>query len=275
MDTSLRIILLLVGIFIIAGIVWDTLRAKRQEKDRQLAKSSRIDLHKKLEDSLEDSDDLDAPENLEQETETVVLKKTPLISSPQSPLIQRQTIEDDRAASPSSSASASTKSASMADPATSQSSSQSSHISYSSQTAHTSSAPAAPVILNLMARQGQIFSGKKLLEAFNEVYLHFGEMQIFHYHEHPDGTGDIVFSVTSAVEPGVFDHSKMDQFGTPGLTFFFIPSRQNLSVSAFEAMLRIAKQLAMRLDGELRDDKRLLLTNHGIDRYRERVRLHA
>ena len=128
------------------------------------------------------------------------------------------------------------------------------------------------IILHVMARQPGFFLGKKLFEAFQEAHLFYGEMNIFHRHENTDGVGRIMFSVASAVEPGSFEFSKAESFVTPGLTLFFQVDRPNQSIAAFELMLRTAKQLMMRLDGEIKDDQYKFLTLPIIERYREKVR---
>lgn len=369
METSLRIILLLVGIFIIAGIIWDTLRARRSAKDREAAKAKqqgrvvRIEMESEkqscLAEELAGSDPNAQPlagsdpnvqnaqlelDNLE--IETVIIKATPMQSSSKSPLLHRQTMEDDeealekanvindeqyefaedlyqkielpvielqegeltavqesftdklgdefvgKAVSTKTFASASPSSgalSSAAKPASSINSANSPDYAakYKSTSPLTSNSSSntngdfkqnafyhsGPIILSVMARNPGVFSKRKLLEAFREANLYYGEMQIYHYHEHLDGTGDIVFSVTSAVEPGILNISDLDFYTTPGLTLFFLPSRPNLSIASFESMLRVAKLLAMRLDGELRDDERRILTLQRIDKYRDRVRM--
>jgi cell division protein ZipA len=98
-------------------------------------------------------------------------------------------------------------------------------------------------------------------------------MDIFHRYDNPEEASDPIFSVASAVEPGTFDLSQMETMVTPGIMLFFKLSTPNQSIAAFELMLRIARQLAQRLDGELRDDRRRLLTIQSIENYRERVRM--
>lgn len=129
------------------------------------------------------------------------------------------------------------------------------------------------IALSIMARQPGMFLGKKLQDAFVEAQLEFGDMDIFHRYDNRADGKEPIFSVASAVEPGVFDLVHMDTMTTPGLMLFFKLSTPNQSIAAFELMLRIARQLAQRLDGELRDDRRRLLTIQSIEQYREKVRM--
>jgi len=128
------------------------------------------------------------------------------------------------------------------------------------------------IVLQVMAKNAEQWNGRQLIEAFNQSHLYYGDMQIFHRHENMDGTGSVIFSLASAIEPGYFEADSMEDYKTPGLTLFFNTTRPNQSVAAFELMLRIAKQLAQRLGGEVRDDKRKPLTITLIESYRERVR---
>lgn len=131
------------------------------------------------------------------------------------------------------------------------------------------------VALSIMARQPGVFLGKKLQDAFAEAKLVFGDMCIFHRYDtrEDEDLKAPIFSLALAVEPGIFDLARMDAMVTPGLMLFFQLSTPNQSIAAFELMLRIARQLAQRLDGELRDDRRRLLTIQSIENYREKVRM--
>lgn len=138
----------------------------------------------------------------------------------------------------------------------------------------TPSVPMSDIIaLSVMARQPSVFLGRKLQDAFLESQLRFGEMDIFHRYDNFEEVSEPIFSVASAVEPGTFSLEHMDILVTPGIMLFFKLSTPNQSIAAFELMLRIARQLAQRLDGELRDDRRRLLTVQSIENYRERVRM--
>lgn len=127
------------------------------------------------------------------------------------------------------------------------------------------------MLIHVVAKNG-IFSGGDLLEAFNEAHLYYGEMQIFHRYANLDGSGNLVFSVVSAIEPGYFELSKMANLVTPAITLFFKLTKTNQPIAALEAMLRVAKQLASRLQGELRDEKHRFVTHATIEQYRSVVR---
>ena len=126
--------------------------------------------------------------------------------------------------------------------------------------------------LNVMAKGNQTFTGEELVEILITAGLKFGEMDIFHSHLGGNEEGPVIFSVANILNPGTFDLSNMRNFRTKGLTLFLvIPSPKN-NQQAFNDMLRMAEHLKTRLDGELRDDQRNLMTSQTVEHYRDRIR---
>ncbi len=216
METSLRLLLLLVGLVIVVGIIWDTRRnSAGKQKHKPIVRD-----RSEAEDLI--IEDIAEPEILTENSGVFTDKaeeSAPITPSPSTPAKTPEII-----------------------------------------------------LLHVMARESNLFFGKALFKALNEAYLYYGDMQIFHRHEETDGSGKRLFSLVSSVEPGYFEAAKREDFKTPGITLFFELIEPNRSIAAFEVMLRTAKQLAMRLDGELRDSRHKPLTIHEIEHYRERVR---
>lgn len=219
METGLRLLLLIVGFVIIAGIIWDNCRDKKKKK-------SPVTNRDRTHDNFATTD-LDADLN-----ELDIAFDEPSFKTEAN---EKLRLAYDRS----------------------------------------KSIPSEIISLHIFARSNKPFTGEKLLDAFTDFHLYYGDMQIFHRFEERDGSGEIVFSVMSSIEPGYFVLSKMAEVKTPAITLFFTITEPNQSVAAFELMLRTAKQLAMRLDGELKDDGRQTLTIHGIEKYRERIRLKS
>ena len=211
METGLRILLLLIGIAIIAGIIWDF----RRHAAKKHAKAS-FNRDRTMEDDLV----LDL--NLEPTFESAILK-TPVI--PKSLKTEVEPFKEGEI-----------------------------------------------VLIHVMARRPNLFTGDKILETFHESHLFYNDDQVFDRYENIDGTGNSIFSVVSAIEPGIFEISKMSHFKTPGITLFFAITRPNQAIAAFELMLRTARLLATRLSGELKDDKHQLLTANTIEHVRDRIR---
>jgi len=143
----------------------------------------------------------------------------------------------------------------------------------SSRTAASSASPEAPpdelIVINVVAPREQPFTGVRLLEALRSNGLRYGEMNIFHRID-PD-TRVQHYSVANIIEPGTFDMAAVEDFRTPGLCFFMrLPGPEN-PVEAFEDMHQVARDVAQRLGGELKDERRSILTGQMVEHYRHRV----
>lgn len=127
------------------------------------------------------------------------------------------------------------------------------------------------IILTLLANKERPYVGYELLQALLASGLRFGKMQIFHRYQQLNGTGPIIFSMASIVQPGTFELSKMGGFACPGLTMFLrVSQQQNLSES-FDLMLDTARQLTDDLGGDVCDENREILSNGKIADIRDRI----
>lgn len=134
--------------------------------------------------------------------------------------------------------------------------------------------PVEVIIVNVMSREPEGLAGARLLETVLSCGLRYGEMNIFHYHlsETDDTT---LFSMANILKPGTFDLNSMQSFQTPGVSFFMsLPLRGGEKVSAmetFEKMLACAKKVAQNLNGELRDERRSVMTGQTVEHCRQRI----
>lgn len=134
--------------------------------------------------------------------------------------------------------------------------------------------PAEPdevLIINVMARNGQRFSGGDLLQALMGQKMKFGAMDIFHRHTDDDGYGPVIFSLANMVVPGTFNLAAMRDFSTPGVSIFMSLPVEAESIAAFDTMAATAKALAEELGGELKDENRSVMTRQTIEHSRQRV----
>jgi len=128
------------------------------------------------------------------------------------------------------------------------------------------------LVLNVMAKNGRVFSGDDLLHVLITSGLKFGEMNIFHKRLSKEHQGTVIFSVANMLNPGTFDLNNMDEFTTLGISFFLaLPTAIN-NLDAFEQMLGVAQDIRDTLDGDLKDDHRNGMTAQTIEHYRQRVR---
>lgn len=127
------------------------------------------------------------------------------------------------------------------------------------------------VVFHVLAKDNTHFDGPNVLQALLSMGLKHGEMSIFHRHEQPNGQGEVEFSVASMAEPGIFDLDTMGSFVTPGLSLFLkIPGPVN-PLHTMDAMLEAADKLATRLGGDVVDQDFAPLTAEGIEALRAGV----
>lgn len=136
-------------------------------------------------------------------------------------------------------------------------------------------ADAAPVeevlVINVVARDDFGFKGPALLQNILESGLRFGEMDIFHRHESMAGNGEVLFSMANALKPGTFDLDDIEGFSTRAVSFFLSLPGPRHPKQAFDVMVAAARKLAHELGGELKDDQRSVMTAQTIEHYRQRI----
>ena len=116
----------------------------------------------------------------------------------------------------------------------------------------------------------QLINGRQLLELLLQYGLRYGDMQIFHRHEHPTGQGDVLFSMAQAVEPGTFNIDTLERDLVPGVSFFMsLPGVK--STLSFDLMIDTARRLAHELQADLVDAKSEVLTAKVLESWRDEV----
>lgn len=132
--------------------------------------------------------------------------------------------------------------------------------------------PAGKVVtLFVLAPKGVPFSGNLIANAMDKTGLKFGDMDVFHRYENVNGIDEQIFSVASMLEPGTFDFDDMESFSTPGLVLFLqLPAAVD-AISAFDDMVRTARNLSVHLEGSVRDATHSVLSNQTVSHLREDV----
>ena len=102
--------------------------------------------------------------------------------------------------------------------------------------------------------------------------MRYGDRSIFHRYARKDGTGRILFSLANGVEPGSFDINKMEDSVTPAISLFMSLPGPKEAQKAFTLMEETARQLALDLGAELKDENYSVLTQQTIEHYRQRIR---
>ena len=101
------------------------------------------------------------------------------------------------------------------------------------------------------------FLGQGLVEVLLDSGMTFGEMEIYHQ---LDDSATQLFSLASAVEPGTFNLSSIDQFSTPGVSLFMRVHELAAPLQVLDSMLSVANSIAQELNGEVRDETRSVMT---------------
>lgn len=138
------------------------------------------------------------------------------------------------------------------------------------QTAATS--PQEVIIINVMAKPGTVFDGYELLPVLQLQGMRLGDMSIFHKHSGSNASGTVIFSMANMVKPGIFDLATMENFTTPGVSFFLQLPNKYGNMTSFDQMLTAANALKHALDAELKDENRSVLTRQTLGHYRQRIR---
>lgn len=133
----------------------------------------------------------------------------------------------------------------------------------------------SPLMMFLLAKENRQLAGYELLQALLAAGLRFGEGNLFHRHQSPNGQGTIMCSLAAATPSGVFDLQNMGAFVVRGLCLFMQASgNPTIDEERFEMMLDTARKLSDGLDTYLLDDKRQPLSDESVRRYQNILKLH-
>lgn len=127
--------------------------------------------------------------------------------------------------------------------------------------------------LFVIAKDPKGFEGSKLMRLLGTAGLQYGKMNIFHKYD--EAENEVMFSIASAVEPGMFDLNKLSLQFIPGITLFTVFSNVAEPRQAFDTLVRTAKQLAFGLNGELRDQYHNPLTLQIIENYKSNLGVYS
>lgn len=127
-------------------------------------------------------------------------------------------------------------------------------------------------VINVDSRDPEGFKGADLKRLLEACGLEHGDMGIYHRHENDDTHTPVQFSVANAVEPGTFAPSSMASMSTPAISFFMSLPGPNDSLQAYDFMIETAQCVVRNLGGDLKDERRSVMTAQTIEHGRQRVR---
>ncbi|MDT8387155.1 MAG: cell division protein ZipA C-terminal FtsZ-binding domain-containing protein [Thiogranum sp.] len=126
-------------------------------------------------------------------------------------------------------------------------------------------------VISIIAPEGQQFEGAVLHRALLHNKLRLGERGIYERLTLHGGRELPVFGLANLVKPGIFEPGDLADFSTPGVTLFLqLPCAVN-AVEAFDDFVNTAERLAVEIGGELRDERHGVLTHQALMQVRERV----
>ena len=132
-------------------------------------------------------------------------------------------------------------------------------------------APKLLIQINVI-RKNQEISLSEIESACKTLELVHGKMGIFH---RIDDKNQILFSIASAVEPGIFPKKADESFHTPGVSLFsqFPNARDGMII--FADMLNTANRFCSIFKADLLDENQHKMTKQSIDHLRENILEHS
>ncbi|MDF1796179.1 MAG: cell division protein ZipA [Coxiellaceae bacterium] len=127
------------------------------------------------------------------------------------------------------------------------------------------------ISIHLVAAADREYVGYELLQAILATGLRYGDMQIFHRHQERNGSGPVLFSMSSISEPGTFDLPNIGGFSCRGVSFFMRYDNISDPQQAFHAMIEAAMMMQEDLGGHVLASDRQPLDQAVIEHYEQQI----
>lgn len=128
------------------------------------------------------------------------------------------------------------------------------------------------IVFNILARPGQVFSGRQIREAAELHGFSYGEMQIFHCHaDKLSDHAQAVCSFANLLNPGHFADLETEGFSSPGISLFAQLPGPLEARETFKLIVDKAHGLASAMGGILCDESRSILSEQTLAHIKEKV----
>lgn len=132
------------------------------------------------------------------------------------------------------------------------------------------------VMIFLQAKENRQLAGYELLQTVLAAGFRFGENQLFHRHQLPNGQGPILCSLAAATATGTFDLQNIGAFTVRGLCLFMQSVADPLlDAERLDVMMETAKILSEGLDTRLLDDRQRPFNEETISHYYQLLNIPA
>ncbi len=244
---SLRIILIILGVFIIAGIYfWE--RTRREEADWDARKGDQFD-GDPLFDQLEEARARPTPTSLP---------------------VEGAGAKGSVKAQPDSQPSASPKGTAQAKRASEAENQVDAALAGLSVSSEADQAPDDLLIIHLRPPEGQLFGGSAIFAFIESQGFSLDDQGIYRFYD----SGDLLFSLADRHGNGALDPSLGEAFETDGFVLYtHMPRNPALGRELLSSLLHVAAHLAERTGGELFDDERKRLDEERVGRIADRFGL--
>lgn len=132
------------------------------------------------------------------------------------------------------------------------------------------------LVMHIISQRSQLMRGDVIASALKSAGLVPGEMQLFHLYEKPRKPGVVthrqrIFSVANLAESGKFDPDHMADLKTPGITLIMQLPGPVEGLFAFERFYNMARRLSGKLGGTLYDAEKNPVTVQTINQMKQSV----
>lgn len=131
------------------------------------------------------------------------------------------------------------------------------------------------VVLHVMAKRPQKFTGKNIMGLTKELDLELDDLAIYNKNVERFSGKRALYSMVNMVKPGTFGLDVMHEFETPGLSFILNLPGPEEGLKAFNIMLQDASKFAERMNGELLDESRNRLNPQMTSHLQEDIQLFS